>query len=180
MRNGVALALTAGTFAALALARTWSGAKPAPGAPVVPAAAPGPTTKPRRSWTTPKSGAKYATLFETVERKYGFPAGLISRLAWQESRYNPEARSPVGAAGMFQFMPATARELNVDPLDPEAAAWAAAEYLARLYRRFGDWVQALAAYNWGQGNVAKGLTNAPAETRRYVVSILTDIGLLEP
>lgn len=179
MRMGVALLLSAGTLGALALARSWTPRPTATAAPGKTTAAP--PARPRRSWTTPKTGARYAKLFQDVEARYGFPAGLISRVAWQESRYNPQAVSRVGARGMFQFMPATAAEWGLtDPFDPQASAWAAGAYLSRLYDRFGDWVSALAAYNWGQGNVRKGLTNAPAETRTYVVSILTDIGLIDP
>jgi len=82
----------------------------------------------------------------------------------------------VGALGIAQFMPATAADLGIDPLDPFQAIDGAGRYLASLYRMFGNWTQALAAYNWGAGNVQrKGLTNAPAETVAYYSSILADV-----
>lgn len=107
-------------------------------------------------------------------------------LAEVESSFNPTAQSPVGAKGLYQFMPATAKEygLSLTPkderLDPDKNARAAATYLAYLHRRFGDWPLALAAYNAGQGRVGKLLrqtggstfeeiaAHLPTETRMYV------------
>ena len=78
--------------------------------------------------------------------------------------------------GIAQFMPATAREWlgsEAAALDPNAAIPGAARYLAWLYNRTGGWAEALAAYNWGIGNVQrKGLARAPAETRDYFSTIL--------
>jgi soluble lytic murein transglycosylase-like protein len=75
-------------------------------------------------------------------------------------------------------MPATARSLGVDPLNVPDAINGAARYLRQQFDRFGDWSRALAAYNWGSGNVARrGLAAAPAETRTYVASILRDVPL---
>lgn len=130
------------------------------------------------SWVTPAKGKVYQAVFDAATAAYGLPAGLLSRVAYQESRYNPKAVSPAGAIGLMQFMPATAKDFNLNPLDPEASIWAAAKYLKQLHTRFGNWKEALAAYNWGQGNVArKGLAQAPAETRSYFGSILADLGL---
>lgn len=130
------------------------------------------------SWVTPAKGKVYDAVFDAASLTYGLPAGLLSRVAYQESRYNPAAKSPAGAIGLMQFMPATAKDFGLDPLDPEASIWAAAKYLKQLYTRFGNWKEALAAYNWGQGNVAKkGIGQAPSETRSYFSSILADIGI---
>jgi len=75
-------------------------------------------------------------------------------------------------------MPATAAEMGIDPLDPFAAIDAAARYLRSLYRQTGAWDKALAAYNWGIGNVQrKGIARAPTETQNYFRQILADIGL---
>lgn len=79
-----------------------------------------------------------------------------------EAAYNPTALSPVGAAGLWQFMPATARWLGLEVgslvderFDPYAATPRAVEYLARLHKQFGSWFLALAAYNSGPGRVER-------------------------
>lgn len=131
-------------------------------------------------WRAPE---KYAPMIAAAEQRHGLPAGLLERLLWQESRYREDiisgqTKSPVGAVGIAQFMPATARDLNINPLDVAQAINGAGAYLAMLYRRLGSWAEALAAYNWGIGNVQrKGLAAAPAETRAYYRDILADVGL---
>lgn len=107
-------------------------------------------------------------------------------LAEVESSFDPEARSPVGAAGLYQLMPATARRfgLSLRPADqrlqPDDSARAAARYLRTLHDHFHDWRLSLAAYNAGEGAVQKLLdryrtrsfdriaTHLPAETQMYV------------
>ena len=85
-------------------------------------------------------------------------------------------KSPVGALGIAQFMPATAQQLGINPLDPFQAIDGAGRYLASLYRQTSSWSQALAAYNWGIGNVTRrGLDSAPTETRNYFTQILADV-----
>lgn len=134
-------------------------------------------------WSPPASAAPYLRAIAQAEDANGIPRNMLARLLYQESRFRPEiingtVRSSAGAIGIAQFMPATAGELGIDPRDPAQAIPAAGRYLAQLYRRFGNWSEALAAYNWGQGNVArKGLGAAPAETRSYFSSILSDLGL---
>lgn len=135
--------------------------------------------------------ARAAALLPSV--KEAFRAnGVPEALVWQaeaESSFNPAAKSPVGARGLFQFMPATAKEygLALEPdderLDPAKSAAAAARYLAVLHRRFGDWALALAAYNCGPARLSKALaktggktfadvqSSLPAETRLYVPKI---------
>ena len=128
---------------------------------------------------------QYRGAIAQAERAHGIPDGMLARLLWQESRYRPEIidgrkRSPVGALGIAQFMPATARELGIDPLEPFQAIAAAGRYLASLYRQTGAWPEALAAYNWGIGNVKrKGLAAAPTETRNYFGQILADLGMVK-
>lgn len=127
--------------------------------------------------------AAYAQAIDDAEVANGLPHDLLARLLYQESHYRADiisgrTRSPVGAAGIAQFMPATAKRFGIDPLDPFQAIPAAARYLALLYGQFGNWAEAVAAYNWGEGNVArKGLDHAPAETRTYYTSILSDVGI---
>lgn len=129
-------------------------------------------------WRAPD---RYAVAIADAERANGLPPLMLERLLWQESRYREDVitgakRSPAGALGIAQFMPATAAEMRIDPLNPAQAIPAAARYLRGLYQRFGNWSEALAAYNWGQGNVArKGLAAAPTETRNYYSQILADV-----
>lgn len=126
--------------------------------------------------------------------------GIPPELVWQaeaESSFNPAARSPVGAAGLYQFMPATAQQygLRLSPgderLDALKNARAAAKYLNVLHGRFGDWPLALAAYNCGEGRVSKTLRSTggktfddihdklPAETRMYVPKIAALVQIRE-
>lgn len=126
---------------------------------------------------------QYRGAISNAEGAYGLPDQMLARLLWQECRYKQsiitgKVTSPAGALGIAQFMPATAREMGVDPLDPYAAIPAAARYLKSLYNQTGSWSKALAAYNWGIGNVKrKGMERAPLETRNYFSQILNDIGL---
>lgn len=130
------------------------------------------------TWYPPDA---YAGWIAETEQANGIPENLLARLLYQESRYRDDiisgaTRSPAGALGIAQFMPATAAEWGIDPLDPYSAIEGAGRYIAWLYGQFGDWSLALAAYNWGIGNVKrKGLQNAPRETVAYVTDILGDI-----
>jgi soluble lytic murein transglycosylase-like protein len=130
----------------------------------------------------PAGSEPYQYLIIPAGQDNGVPISILAWLLWKESRYNPAIingakRSPVGAVGIAQFMPATARDEGIDPLDPVQAIPAAAAYLARLYRSTGTWGGALAAYNWGIGNVQRrGLAAAPAETRDYYTTILSKAG----
>jgi membrane-bound lytic murein transglycosylase D len=118
--------------------------------------------------------------------------GVPPELAWlaeAESSLNPAARSPVGAKGLFQFMPATAKAMGLSTLlpderaNPEKAARAAARYLRQLHGKFNNWALAIAAYNAGEGRVGRTLAarkastftaiadGLPAETRMYVPKV---------
>lgn len=99
---------------------------------------------------------KYYGLFQQAAQQYGVPIELLLGVAHTESRFNPNARSPVGAAGMMQFMPATAKQYGINPWDPAQAIPAAAKYLSREYKHFGDWGKAVTAYHSGRGNVERG------------------------
>lgn len=129
----------------------------------------------------PTGSAPYKTMIEAAAAQHRVPVLLLAWLLWKESRYNPAIidgtkRSRVGAMGIAQFMPATAREelgSEAAALDPARAIPGAARYLAKLFRALGSWQAALAAYNWGIGNVQrKGLSVAPAETVDYYTVIL--------
>ncbi len=112
--------------------------------------------------------------------KHGVNPDIGIKQLWQESRFNPNAVSPAGASGIAQFMPATAAEwgVNVKDIDSSIEGWA--RYMAWILKQSyigGDYAKALAAYNWGVGNVQrKGITNLPTETKNYLKIILGDKG----
>ncbi len=114
-------------------------------------------------------------LVDGAAKAQNLPVGLFTRLIWQESSFRPRATSPVGAQGIAQFMPGTARERGLaDPFDPEQAIPAAASFLADLRRTFGNEGLAAAAYNGGPTRVATWLAGRgglPEETRDYVIRI---------
>lgn len=118
-----------------------------------------------------------STQFGQLEAKYGLPAGLLRSVATVESGGNPYATSGAGAQGLFQFMPGTAKDLGINPLDPAQAANGAARYLRQLLNQTGGNLEdALAAYNWGIGNVQKkGRAASPLETQMYVPKVLAGL-----
>src|SRR5262249_42856509 len=95
---------------------------------------------------------------------------LLDAVAREESAYDPRAVSPTGAIGIMQLMPATARELHVDPWDPVQNIFGGAAYLRQQIDRFGGNLElALAAYNAGSGHILRYKGLPPyAETRRYI------------
>lgn len=106
--------------------------------------------------------------------KYDISPRLLEAVVWQESRWNPNAVSPVGARGLAQLMPGTARDLGVDPHDSRANLEGGARYLRMQLDTFGgDVERALAAYNAGPHRVAKagGIPNI-RETKGYVAAIM--------
>lgn len=124
----------------------------------------------------------YADSIAHAENQYSIPPDLLARLLYQESRFNPSARNPSGATGIAQFMPATAASLGINPLDPVQSIFGAGRYLRQLFDQFNDWANALAAYNWGPGNMRKYLNgtlhNMPSETQTYVASITSDVAVV--
>ena len=157
----------------------------------------GPLVRDRERWyaTRPdyvqrmtERGSRY--LFHIVEEveKRGMPTEL-ALLPFIESAFNPQAMSSAKAAGMWQFMPATGRHFELrqnvfrdDRRSVLDSTRAALDYLQRLHDMFGDWQLALAAYNWGEGNVQRAIAKnrragkptdyeslrMPDETRWYV------------
>ena len=106
--------------------------------------------------------------------KYDISPALLEALVWQESRWHSGAVSPVGARGLAQLMPGTARQLGVNPFDPSANLEGGARYLrAQLDTFGGDLEKALAAYNAGPGRVQRaGGIPRIRETQNYVSAIL--------
>ena len=116
--------------------------------------------------------------FQKLEEKYNLPAGLLNAVMMAESRGIPNQTSSAGAQGYFQFMPDTAKQYKVKVNDLNSEADGAARLLRDLLRSSnGDLQTALAAYNWGIGNVQRqGMDKMPAETRNYIPRVLSFMG----
>lgn len=129
---------------------------------------------------------RYRPVAREAAAKYGIPASVLEALIFTESGWDPNAVSPAGAQGIAQFMPATARSLGIDPLNPYEAIDGAAKHLAALYRNTANlssdpserWEYALAGYNAGGAAVQKykGIPPFP-ETQKYVEKIKGILGL---
>jgi hypothetical protein len=115
----------------------------------------------------------YRQLAYQTAQKYGIDPDLFVLQIQAESAFRPDAVSSAGAIGLGQLMPATAKELGVDPTDPVQNLEGAARYMKQQLDRFGDPALALAAYNAGPSRVAKanGVPNI-TETQNYVAKIL--------
>lgn len=135
---------------------------------------------------TPQGWAAPAPSTETVEQalcrliegsaaSHRIPVAVLTKLIWRESSFRAQAVSRAGAQGVAQFMPGTARERGLaDPFDPEQAIPKAAEFVADLTGRFGNFGLAAAAYNAGPARVSAWLSGQgtlPAETQNYVLWI---------
>lgn len=116
----------------------------------------------------------YAAKVQELSARFDLSPALIEALVWQESRWRADARSPVGARGLAQLMPGTARDLGVNPDDPFANLEGGARYLREQLDRFGgDVEKALAAYNAGPGRVQRaGGIPRIRETQTYVAAIM--------
>lgn len=125
--------------------------------------------------TLPAKAKVYLSAFQKADVDNRLPEGMTGKVALIESNFNPAAVSTKGATGLMQIVPSWHPGVNAN--DPVASIAYAGQYLRRLYNRFGDWNKALAAYNWGEGNLSKAITQygdkwfnyVPAETRKYVV-----------
>lgn len=141
--------------------------------PGVPFGPPPPSPAPATAFVTP-AVQPWAEAIAEAAAAHGLDEKLLHALVVVESAYRPDACSPVGACGLAQLMPATARELGVaDRFDPVQNLHGGARYLADQIARFGDLRLALAAYNAGPGRVARlGRVPAIPETRAYVVAVI--------
>jgi membrane-bound lytic murein transglycosylase D len=174
--------------------RTIPPPKPEPGQPPKPAPNPGPE-KEREAWVKklaerplPETAKPYVPRLKAIFTEQKVPPELVW-VAEVESAFDPRARSPAGAAGLYQLMPATAKQYGLrtrlpdQRLRAEDNARAAAKHLQHLHGQFNDWRLALAAYNAGEGTVQRLLnrhkartfdgiaTRLPAETQMYVPKV---------
>ena len=143
--------------------------------------------------------ARIRPTLESILAEEGVPPRFAA-VVLIESGANPEALSPKAARGLWQFVPETARRYGLvvsdrrdDRIDQFKSTHAAARYLRDLYRTFGDWRLALAAYNAGEGALQQAVRRGgsfnfqllsdlkliPAETRSYVPAVLAAVNLLE-
>lgn len=118
--------------------------------------------------------ADIEALIQQAAQQYNLPPETFRRQLIAESGLRADAVSPAGARGVAQFMPGTAQAFGIDPMNPAQAVPAAALYMRQNLNRYGgDWNKALAAYNWGPGNVArKGMANMPAATSAYIQKVM--------
>jgi soluble lytic murein transglycosylase-like protein len=123
---------------------------------------------------SPKVSGRYDELIRRIARQHQVPPALVKAVIASESNFNASARSPKGAQGLMQLMPATARELGVrDSYVAEQNIQGGTAYLSQLITRYGDWTHALAAYNAGPTAVEEygGIPPFP-ETQAYVRRVL--------
>jgi soluble lytic murein transglycosylase-like protein len=161
--------------------------KPGSSAPVqtfeVPQAAEVRTTRPV-AVTSASRARQYDDLIEQHAQDHGVRADLVRAVMQVESAFNQYARSPKGALGLMQLMPATIRQFGVsNPFNPGENIRAGVAYLRQLLDRFNNNEQlALAAYNAGPGAVEKYGTTVPPyrETKQYVSKIGRIAGQAEP
>lgn len=121
-------------------------------------------------------------LFAQLEKKNGLPSGLLDAVWSAESSRGQNMQSQKGAQGHFQFMPATAQQYGLtDPNNLQQSAAAAARMLSDMMQQTGSVPRALAAYNWGIGNVQrKGMGAAPEETRNYIQKVTANMSQQQP
>ena len=154
------------------------GATNAPPAPGTTTASLTPTTAPSAAPASSQPQHNYSRaaielMINHAAKQYNLNPTIFRNMLITESNLDPNAVGPGGEAGIGQFMPATAKAMGIDPMNPEQAIPAAALFLRNNLNKFGgNYQAAVAAYNWGPHNVAQyGVDNAPASTKSYVQKI---------
>lgn len=143
---------------------------------------PGASTRTGAAATSPQQRLDSASVqpyIQEAANKYGVDPALIEAVIKQESAYDPQARSHVGAEGLMQLMPETAKELGVqNSLDPRENVMGGTKYLSQLIEMFdGNLTKAIAGYNAGPGAVSHHGGIPPyAETQNYVEKVLQNYG----
>jgi hypothetical protein len=124
--------------------------------------------------TLPSFSAPQGNGLQVVKQaalRHNVPPEILAGVYGAETSFGKNVKtSSAGAQGPFQFMPGTAKQYGVNTNDLESSADGAARYLSDLYKQFGNWEQAVAAYNAGPGNIKKG--RIPEETRNYVPKVM--------
>ena len=144
----------------------------------------------------PSSVSKPATK-QNISALIAEQPAIIRAIIDTESKGNPAAKSKAGALGLMQLMPGTAKELNVDPMDPTQNIKGGSRYFQQMQKQFKDSKIALAAYNWGPGNIAKAVAkvekkgqtptwqnilkynSVPTETEEYVKRVIKKLNQLQ-
>lgn len=129
----------------------------------------------------PDPRARIEAAISEATQVHGVDPALVRSVIKAESNFDPNCTSPKGAMGLMQLMPDTARELGVqNGYDPVENIRAGTRYLKMLLTRYdGNVSLALAAYNWGMGNLEKRGGEMPAETRRYVAQVTRQYAALK-
>lgn len=138
---------------------------------------------------TKANESKWAPVIADAEALNGIPDGLLHRQLYQESHFRSDiiGETPDGnkviiptisaanAQGIAQIVPRW--HPNINPWDVRASIYYAASFMKRLYGKFGNWESALAAYNWGEGNISRAplYDSWPPETQNYVTQITNDV-----
>lgn len=113
----------------------------------------------------------YLSMANQFASQYGIPSSIFDAQINAESGWNPSAYSSTGAIGLGQLEPGTAAQLGVNPYNTQQNLMGAAKYDAQLFSQYGNWNQALQAYNGGPGNVGS------AQTQAYANEILSSAGV---
>lgn len=117
--------------------------------------------------------ASVVAIATAAAKAHGVDPALVLAVIWVESRGNALAVSAKGARGLMQLMPATSKDLGVvDAFDPAQNVDAGTRYLKRLLAKYGAERAALAAYNWGPGNVDRTGGKLPEQVETYVQRVL--------
>lgn len=132
------------------------------------------------AWKSAPNAETYLPVLEAAEERYAIPHLLLCRIAYQESHYREDivsgkVKSSAGCVGLMQLLPADFPNAGVSW---QADVLSAGKYLADLYRQFKDWHLAVAAYDWGPGDVAEykaGKKAFPAETLKYLAQVFADV-----
>ena len=131
-------------------------------------------TTPAQGATAPQAPSDLQPVIASNATKYGVDPDLLTRQLHKESGFQNLGPNKAGATGVAQFTPDTAKQYGIDPTDPVQSVEGQAHYMADLSKQFGNSGLALAAYNWGPGNVSKWLASGadpkklPDETSDYV------------
>lgn len=140
-----------------------------------------------QGWKNVNNGPLWVPVLRTSENAYGIPTDLLSRIAYQESRFRPDTidgthPGAAGELGIMQLMPRYFASVQVpvpfSAQDVAAQIEEAARLMSQLYAHYRDWGLVVAAYNDGQGNIdayLQGTHTLPASTAEYVAEVLADV-----